>query len=243
MEVLPYAGTAFLAPAWSLTLEWQFYLLAPFVVPLLMRSALSMLVVSGLLLIAHRVVVLNSFAHWQYQSFLPLALPYFVVGILSRAALEPRRRSNAGVELLLALGGVVVLFVGAKEALIWMLFLSSAMVESKRLRFQVPAVEKTVRLLAHNSTMQRLGRWSYSTYLIHIPIFSVVVGGYVRTIDSSPSQLTVVVLLILCLPLTVVASWVLFEHIEKPFNGFGRRIASRAQLSPESAGHALLERK
>ncbi len=34
-NVMPFAGTAFLGPAWSLSLEWQFYLVAPVLIGLL----------------------------------------------------------------------------------------------------------------------------------------------------------------------------------------------------------------
>ncbi len=75
--------------------------------------------------------------------------------------------------------------------------------------------------------LARIGQWSYSTYLIHIPIFCVVVGG-ANVLFGQRSQMEYVVLLIVCFPLTLIVSKYLFEHVEKRFNRHGRAVAEEA---------------
>ena len=49
-QLFSHAGDAFLAPAWSLTLEWQFYLIAPLIIAgFLLKRGKELLVASSLL--------------------------------------------------------------------------------------------------------------------------------------------------------------------------------------------------
>lgn len=74
-RLLPNSAYAFLGTAWSISLEWQFYLIAPLVVLALMRQPVITIVslaAAGYLL-RHRLV-LN-------EAFLINAIVYFAVGI------------------------------------------------------------------------------------------------------------------------------------------------------------------
>ena len=101
-----------------------------------------------------------------------------------------------------------------------------AMVELGIISFKNRHLETLFRMFVTNETIARFGSWSYSTYLIHIPIFSIVIGGFALLFGGVTQHLSIV-LLILCFPLVLLCSWISFTLIEKPFNLIGRRFAGR----------------
>ncbi|RXH39628.1 hypothetical protein XH94_17185 [Bradyrhizobium zhanjiangense] len=80
---LPYSEYAFNMPAWSISLEWQFYLVAPLIICII-RNELF------ILLLAIAVSICEfwsaSLVSTVQSGALPLATSYFVVGIVSRLA-------------------------------------------------------------------------------------------------------------------------------------------------------------
>ena len=85
--VLPWAWITILGPAWSLSTEWQFYILMGLMLPRmtgsrrLMHFAYFML---GLGVVYHTLAPLVP-AYWQLsRAFLPDAAPYFALGVTRR---------------------------------------------------------------------------------------------------------------------------------------------------------------
>ncbi|MCK1712157.1 MULTISPECIES: acyltransferase [unclassified Bradyrhizobium] len=78
---LPYSEYAFNMPAWSISLEWQFYLVAPLIICIIRNELLF-----PLLAIAVAICELwfKSFVGTVQPGALPLAVCYFVMGIVSR---------------------------------------------------------------------------------------------------------------------------------------------------------------
>jgi peptidoglycan/LPS O-acetylase OafA/YrhL len=62
--------------------------------------------------------------------------------------------------------------------------------------------------------------------LLHIPLFSIIVGGYVRLFGAeNTSRETVIILLCASFPLLLALSWLTYSFIEKPFLWVGQRLA------------------
>ena len=148
--VLPYAYVTLLGPAWSLSTEWQFYLLIGLVAPRqLGRFALVML---GL-----------GVAWWLLpygplfsRAFLPDAAPYFALGLASAAWLNGKRRA-----LLPCLIGAWALGMAASPAksftpLIWGAVLL-AQTQNWGALLQAPV-------------LRYLGAISYPLYLLNEPV-------------------------------------------------------------------------
>lgn len=80
---LPHSGTAFLGPAWSLSLEWQFYLLAPLWFSLFLARMfwrrLAMFAVCLFFIIKSHYL----FSSMEQGAFLPLQIPFFMMGGVS----------------------------------------------------------------------------------------------------------------------------------------------------------------
>lgn len=225
-SILPYADSSFLAPAWSLSLEWQFYLLAPLLVPALLGGVSRYLVIF-LCLLSYYFGARWLSVFYQYKSMLLLALPLFLVGILSRFLLARLVEDRRFAWLCAAL--VSVFFVFYKlEALIWglwLLFLSNE-VGFFGGHWLGRVVSVVCHAVASNKFISRLGRWSYSTYLVHIPIFCL--GSYVAfNVFGLPVSRVmaqwVLLLTGLCLP---IVSWLMYEWIERPGINVGARVSA-----------------
>lgn len=228
-SIIPYSSSAFLAPAWSLSLEWQFYLVAPALVWLLARSAWPMLITVALMIASMAGAQSGLIGEWHYSSFLPLAFHYFLIGILSRIVLGDPQLKKAGAETFVILGAAIATLAGPLEAAIWVTFLAIAMTELDMISIRVPLLNRLNHIFVLNPTVARIGAWSFSTYLIHLPIFSLLVGSAALH-NRNVAQSTVVALVLLSFPLTLVASWLSYTFIEQKFNRVGRQIANKVSM-------------
>ncbi|MFC3060288.1 acyltransferase family protein [Paenirhodobacter populi] len=229
---LPYAGSALLAPAWSLSLEWQFYLIAPVLIAAAMRSRWTVLALAAGLVVAKAGLHL-SVLHWRYEGFFFLAGDLFLIGILCRLALERIRAGQSGMGHLL-LAAVLMAQTDLKAALIWALFFALTLREAGFLPSGPRWVAAAHRMLALNPVTGALGRWSYSTYLIHIPLFSLLVGPYVAQVGAAGvSQMAVAGILLAGMPLLVAVSALLYRFVELPPIRLGKwLIAARGRRAP-----------
>ena len=100
---LAYASSAFLPPAWSLSVEWQFYLAAPLLLRVLIKPSLFGWFLAALGIAAAVVTTFGSYAWWQYLSFLLQALPYFIIGVVSQLAIRRQLSASIGVIFMISL--------------------------------------------------------------------------------------------------------------------------------------------
>src|SRR5690606_21046789 len=87
-SVLKYSVSSILAPAWSISLEWQFYILAPLLFWIATRSVSWAGLLVFFLLCGWLVSERFFSSQYQYPAMLFLSVHFFLVGILSRFLLE-----------------------------------------------------------------------------------------------------------------------------------------------------------
>ncbi|RYX80102.1 acyltransferase [bacterium] len=240
---LMFASSTFLAPAWSISLEWQFYLIAPLMVAAMAgtrhRWVIPMLVVASVPVLA------GDLGDWRYQSFLLLTLPFFMLGIISRIALDGRPSWLAIGSTVVATGIYVALtppgeIVWAGLVLaIWAVSLLAAVLENREI--SNGPLRAALSLLYLNPIAKSLGQISYSTYLCHIPIFTLVIGAGVSTFG--PSHSTFIASTIVSMLLAIPASFALHRFIEMPGQKLrpGRSTRPRQEslsCTPQSADRA-----
>jgi peptidoglycan/LPS O-acetylase OafA/YrhL len=163
--VLPAAYVSVLGPAWSLSTEWQFYLLIALVLPSLPGSDRLSRFAMGMLALAvmYHVAAGHLPAYWRFsRAFLPDAAGYFAIGLASAVWL---RGGGWGVLLvcLLVTAGLGLDSGQPERAVIpavWALLLAVQTRENFPL----------LGALLDSRAAQYLGAISYPLYLVNEPV-------------------------------------------------------------------------
>lgn len=221
--LLPDANFTFLNQGWSISLEWQFYLLAPLAFWLAARRRYL-----GLGLLA-AVLAGLSLAGYPSVGFLPNQFVWFALGIASFyvwrhghwfARLDPRTH-----DLLLPAVGVLLFLLlhNPWPVLIWLLVLDVILAERAGLKTKITLALRRVLELP---LLQWLGRISYSVYLVHIGVLYVVL----RVITRLDEHLGGWKVLALALPATVLLTLLVaaltYRWIEVPGMALGKRLST-----------------
>lgn len=230
--LLPNSDFAFLGQAWSISLEWQFYLIAPFVVALFTLPVSRTKAIVTAMAIAV-IAALNPVMGFGFIG--KFAVP-FAVGIATAFFLRARKESGSFAAHIpvgltwLVLTGLCVL-QNSMALLPYCLWFAATEVA-------ISAHEKTSRFagllsaLALTAPLQWLGKVSYSVYLSHMLVLmgalSVLVPMGLGTWAFSLALLGITLIG------TAVASALSYGLIEKPFQDLGKRLASSSSAqSPE----------
>ena len=217
--VLPYVWISFLGPAWSLSTEWQFYVLA-----LLLgrtRIGVARLAVMFLLLAAAGLVWdANAPEAWRFsRAFLPNKAHYFAVGIASAAWVDRRSWGSYVLVLSATLGLCAATGDPGKllPPLIWTVCLAAQL---KPGWLSVAAAPLRWR------TVQWLGAVSFPIYLANEPIQQVVCFALAHIAAGD-----VALFRIMWLPAAVLApigvAAVVHRYVEIPALRWGRALAHR----------------
>lgn len=229
-QILPASGQAFIGPAWSLSLEWQFYLLAPLLFMLAARFFWGFAVISLSLLLLKWGLMMAGLT-FSYGAFLPVKYEFFLLGIALYFYLRGRIMS-AGVTFALALAGLALADNVAGSVLsfaIWMGFASlSALAVAQKYR-----ASRWLKSLLAGGPLAYLGKISFSTYLVHGFVINFV--GYRISTWVNPEWSPVEIFFALLLPgffMTLIASMLLHYLVEAPGMRIGKRLNKMQNPSP-----------
>lgn len=224
-RILPSTSYAFMGQAWSLTLEWQFYLVAPFFCALLKKTDqhwIRMGVLLGILLAASR--------SFPQVSALPSFLWLFAMG--AYAALLYQRVADHSLSNR-ALLGYMAVFTAA--ALMHGSIAASVAIFSAVLYGIVapnaPALLAAMKHTLEHSTMQFLGRVSYGFYCVHM--LAIFGCAHVLLVSFGIRDPVAYAFLLVTssLTLSLAISWLLNCAVEEPAIQFGKRWVNRRSKS------------
>ncbi|HEX3402394.1 MAG TPA: acyltransferase, partial [Acetobacteraceae bacterium] len=247
--VLPDVWVGFLGAAWSLSTEWQFYLLA-----LAVGARLELPTMAWLFL----VISLGGVAWhagapepWQFsRAFLPNKAQYFALGIASAMLV---RQGMAGLGSYIAVLGAtlaVCAMQGGLEKLlppaVWTLCLAAqlepgimASPRTNNLPLSLPEGGGGLWALAtalQSRPLVWLGAASYSIYLVNEPVQKLL-GVTLAHVTQGDVALFTALWLPGAVLLPLLAAWALHVVIEAPALRYGRTLARRGMAAaPVSAG-------
>lgn len=243
--VLPQTARAILVPAWSVSVEWQFYLVAPLLFALAMRPNWKLGLFAIALLgmrVTHDlartgVIPGQSALVFDMAAFLPLKLEYFAVGAGSYALWQWLSRRDHPLRLpplSWALLVPLIALVARQNPAIAMWL--CGMLALANLHFGNGAfLSRCMSRLLNSEPIQVLGRISYCLYLLHLPalIFAREMIHWLQPGLSAPALQLALVAAGLSLSLT--GSWLLHVTVEKPMIEFGKQV-TRSWKRPAPAG-------
>jgi peptidoglycan/LPS O-acetylase OafA/YrhL len=217
--LLPGSSIAFLGPAWSISLEWQFYLIAPLLFVLLQRGRgiawLIFAVLAGLGWMLRYTPPMN--AWFPMEAFLPQKLLLFGVGIICHEVWRAVHDDGHFIApALLGLAGLVLFFTLSIPLALWLLALAA-----------VYAPRNWFKSLLDSRAFQFLGRVSYSTYLGHMLVLWALQPLIFRILPVVTAPQMLAFLIVLGAPLILVLSLALHRWVEAPAIRFGRRLSPR----------------
>jgi len=230
-HILPQCSTTFLPPAWSISLEWQFYLLAP-LIAWMVRSNIAVLALVAVAIVSGK---LGRLVHDPMGAFLPTQLDLFLIGIGSYHlfAWAQGRGSASATRIdrlvLVAFAVALVSEIHSVALQIWVVAFGAGFVSGRDL---FSRALRTIRTLLLHRALQYLGRWSYPLYLIHWPL---VILGLCLLVDLFPgieSRHALPVMLAVALPVIVTTAALLHYTVEAPLMRLGRRLTHRKVVPP-----------
>lgn len=226
-DFLPGATGTLLVPAWSITLEWQYYLVAPFLARGV-RSGIGLLVIGLVAWLGFR----HSGAWLNPQlSFFPTQLPLFLIGIGSYH-LHARLAAPAGARHLPSVCVAALLLVAmlanwhAVALAAWAIGFGCILVRGNDPLARLLGLVRSTLL---HPWLQHLGKISFPLYLAHWP---VIIGGLFVLLHVSPgisSHPALLILLATAIPATLVTAELIHRTIEKPGMDFGRKFDRRTR--------------
>ena len=214
-EILPASLTAFIGPAWSLSLEWQFYLAAPMIVAVIASPRVGMFSIVVLLAVTVGAThFISGRFTYEVYALLPLMLPYFVVGIVSGLVFDHLREANP--VLLGQVAGAIISIViviapwwhSAIPFGMWIIAILAAA------QVNLPSIRIISQMLS-SPLFVSFGRVSYGFYLLHQPLM-ICVGAALLALGISARSPMLFGVLLIAFPLTWGVSALSFGLIEQP---------------------------
>lgn len=241
LTVLGYAQLAapdnLLTTVWSLDIEVQFYLIAPFVIWLLTRPTHQRAILAGILAVALAgfVVLFGNFGPWPLYSTLPLYFGFFLSGML--AAHYDWRPSERTARTSLAAGALLlfgcIALPHARELFLWGSFTGpltryTLLANCVLSLLLIPYALATVRRSGSRRD-RTFGNLSYEVYLLHGAAMSIFTQHFEHL-----SRLARMPWTALMLAIVLLLSWGIYRWIDEPLEGWRREFfrARRANTAP-----------
>jgi peptidoglycan/LPS O-acetylase OafA/YrhL len=227
-SILPHSQYAFVGAAWSISVEWQFYLVAPWLFCLLQQRQWGRATVVLLAVCVLRAI------NYLGEGFIVNQAGFFLIGIASYY-LWRYLRDRPLAPGLLDLGGVIWIAaayffsVRVWSLVIWGVVMVVIVAETQSSRSLLQTM--AIRVLACRPLLW-LGKISYSIYLTHMLVVLLVADVMLGTLHGATfaSALAHWQFVLTCLALTlagtILFSALTYTLVERPGMALGQRLAA-----------------
>tara|TARA_R110001583_G_scaffold76621_1_gene209446 strand:+ start:9491 stop:10597 length:1107 start_codon:yes stop_codon:yes gene_type:complete len=225
-DFLPNTAYSIMGQAWSLTLEWQFYLIAPLLLWLVNSKKYISFSLVIIFLLAFQPYFKDIFDH---RSFILANIALFLVGIISFKFFEKLKSGKDSVKkFFMKLGSMLCIFafyqyyhfgiLAIIPLLIWFLSLTSEITSSKNFLLKITKAINNAKFTLF------LGKISYSIYCFHMISLYCFAWLFTAVFPILNHVLFSCLIIVLPFSATVFASSLLNRYVEQPFINLGRKI-------------------
>lgn len=215
-SLLPSTDMAFNMPAWSISVEWQFYLIAPCIVMAVRRQPSYAPVLAAVFAVGHSLQHRGYFGSFEQPAFLLATSGYFAIGIACRL-LYPVLKGRIKTQYIPLTCIIMLTSVTHQHALaIWGVVYMGLLAPPMRV-YQYAFMSPIAIYL---------GSRSYSTYLGHFVVVIVAQHIGTRLFGAAPNFPTFALLVV---PMTLLFSELLYRSIELPGIRLGAKLCKKLQ--------------
>ncbi len=210
---------------WSIAIEWQIYFVFPVLIWLARKvGPWRMLALTTAAVIAAQVLGQNVGAAHKVLDLTPQFLALFAMGLVAgRAAIvhrhPPRRPRLVLAGLGLGMAGLLGLLAFAPPGRVVDQYFAVSLVGGALIAWAIFLVARgdlpRVRRVLERRPLPFLGSFSYSTYLLHIPVLALVEFAVVNQLAMTPTA-RFVLLLVLGLPAVFAVTYGFHLLVERP---------------------------
>lgn len=230
--ILPSSDYAFVGQAWSISVEWQFYLVAPFLFWLVVEGRWRALAATIVLICVVR------FTNYGHEGFAVRQAGYFFVGILSFYAYRRLRdaRLNAlmiDAMVLVAVAVVYMFLARGLSLMIWAAVFGLVIAEHQS---NLTVVQRFGLALLNHPLLLWLGKVSYSVYMVHLLAMTAAIYA-LRALAPAMTQSSFALALVgWSIAGTVALAALTYRFVERPGMAFGKRLARDESYAGAGAG-------
>jgi peptidoglycan/LPS O-acetylase OafA/YrhL len=221
-SLLKFSDYTFLGPAWSISLELQFYLIAPILFALVKARRW--------LLLGAIVVFFTMLKHLNYlgEGFFGRQSVYFAIGMLSYFVYKQGRKMPEAARAaqfcgLLAAAMLYSLLFSPWSLMVWAIVLPVATFGTDRRAVLLSAIGRILEFRG----LRWLGKISYSIYLWHPVLLLLIAAAVEHFMPAFSRRFFLIVVGGGTLAATVAVSAVTFRFIESPGMRLGKRLGEK----------------
>ncbi|MGE3619497.1 MAG: acyltransferase family protein [Acidimicrobiia bacterium] len=208
---------------WSIAVEWHIYFFFPLLLWMTRRWGQRWMVAATTVAVVGIYVAATEVGGFfeKFLRFSPQYLLLFVFGVVAARALRSSAVRPGAAPVTAVVGSIAVLLLlclGSPSSLVEQFFwvdLAFGFVCAVWLFAMATGSFPRASAVLSLRPMVWLGRFSYSTYLIHVPVLGVTHFAVALPVGGTKLQ-EFLILVLVGLPATLVASYVLYQFVERP---------------------------